>query len=288
MRPFLLLAVLFTLVLVQCDEDPSVSYNYHVVFVNKASLGIIFEASRSGGVEVMQVLPGGLAHNTKKIEVGDELLTLNTIDVSTMAHQEVMKLLVSSPWPRILEFKPRMLWDRKTIGKEVELPSGGDSGDSKPIESSNAGLLRILEPEIMAQDINMLFGDFGTSGTFCTHRNISIGLPLGVCEPIRNADQIKGTLVLVDRGVCPMYTKVKHAWEAGAAGVVFINSDKTGIIVPTAGHFDTSMINIPVFMVEKNEGKSLFQLVLSSMVVGQVIAQKVTSSEGGKKEFDKW
>lgn len=44
------------------------------------------------------------------------------------------------------------------------------------------------------------------------------------CQPLLDPDRVAGRFVVMDRGSCPFVTKVRHAQEAGAKGVIVINT----------------------------------------------------------------
>jgi hypothetical protein len=94
--------------------------------------------------------------------------------------------------------------------------------------------------------------EVGTSGTI-----VAASQPLA-CTPIDGTDPMDpvatGSIVLVDRGVCPFTEKVKNAQNAGAAAVLIANNGPGAIFGP--GGTDAT-IKIPSAMISQADGATI-------------------------------
>ncbi|HIG26585.1 MAG TPA: hypothetical protein EYQ50_01845, partial [Verrucomicrobiales bacterium] len=74
------------------------------------------------------------------------------------------------------------------------------------------------------------------------------------CEPIINADELKGNIALIDRGVCFFSDKTMAAQEAGAIGVIIVNNVEG---IPPGMTGDAQGITIPVLSISINDGNRI-------------------------------
>ena len=155
-----------------------------------------------------------------------------------------------------------------------------------PTTLSHGGKLKILLPEIVANDYKTLHADFGTLTTNCVPRNVSIALPLLACAPITNINLVKDSYTLIERGTCTFYAKVRHAFEAGAKGVIVINTEKKGISIIPGGHYPTDDIDIPVVMVDKSDGKFLYQLAAMGELNGIISSNNEAAEKCGTDQVE--
>ena len=89
------------------------------------------------------------------------------------------------------------------------------------------------------------------------------------CSPITNGAAVTGKIALIERGTCSFTIKVKNAQNAGAVGVVIVNSP-TGAWVSLAGVDPT--ITIPAVQVQRADGLAFIanQPITGGMVNGPV------------------
>ena len=73
------------------------------------------------------------------------------------------------------------------------------------------------------------------------------------CTPLANGS-LAGSLALIDRGDCPLATKSVHAQQAGAVGVVLVQSGTSDFIFPPAALEETA---IPLAMIGATPGAAL-------------------------------
>lgn len=71
------------------------------------------------------------------------------------------------------------------------------------------------------------------------------------------ADDFKGKFVLVKRGSCLFFDKVKNCEQQGALGVFIYNSDKGDVIFPPA-YYGKGKTNLPSCMIGNNDGTKIF------------------------------
>ena len=75
-------------------------------------------------------------------------------------------------------------------------------------------------------------------------------------------EDVKGKLVLIERGGMSIETKIKNAKETGAKGVILYNNGK-GVFMP----FLTKFINIPVVTISKDDGEYLREYMHEKSIV---------------------
>ncbi len=93
-----------------------------------------------------------------------------------------------------------------------------------------------------------------------------------------NADAIKGNIALIDRGVVTFTVKVQNALNAGAIGVVVVNSRDPD---SADGKFPIGMggsaVNLPAMMIEKPHGAEIKATIAAGGDVFATIAPDTTS-----------
>ena len=88
--------------------------------------------------------------------------------------------------------------------------------------------------------------------------------PPQACEVLKNPDDIKGHIALIDRGVCFFLDKVKRAKEAGARAVVVANNEGgPPIAMGTSG----GTVDIPAVMITRRDGLRLKQQLEAGVFV---------------------
>ena len=61
-------------------------------------------------------------------------------------------------------------------------------------------------------------------------------LPAVADRPLTNAQDLAGSVALIDRGVVPVVEKARRAQQAGAVAVVIVNTDDKGFAPSGAPH----------------------------------------------------
>jgi hypothetical protein len=100
-----------------------------------------------------------------------------------------------------------------------------------------------------------------------------IEAPLIIADPVCgehslvNADQIRGSIVLMERGGVSFAQKVKQAQESGAVGLIVAqtNSKWPFVMADSAAELGGKVADIPVCMVSQSDGELLFKWVRSKM-----------------------
>jgi len=78
--------------------------------------------------------------------------------------------------------------------------------------------ITILEPaELAGMNIPISYAQFSKLPDFFTGLEgfLSLADPILACQPLKNAQVAKDTIVLIDRGDCEFYTKATHLEKAG-------------------------------------------------------------------------
>ncbi len=94
-------------------------------------------------------------------------------------------------------------------------------------------VLLVIAPETIAGDYEVQTASFGPALTLegvsgdVVEVEDGTGVATDACEPI--AGDLTGGIALVDRGTCTFTTKVLHAQDAGAVGVLVVNNLETGL-----------------------------------------------------------
>ncbi|MCO6496546.1 MAG: M36 family metallopeptidase [Chitinophagaceae bacterium] len=79
------------------------------------------------------------------------------------------------------------------------------------------------------------------------------------CATPANAAQLNGRIAVIDRGDCAFTEKIKNAQNAGAIGVIVINTDNTGITMSG----DDNSITIPAVAILNSDGNVLKSIMAS-------------------------
>jgi minor extracellular serine protease Vpr len=88
------------------------------------------------------------------------------------------------------------------------------------------------------------------------------------CEPASTevADRVDGTVTLIDRGACTFTTKIRHAEDAGAVGVLIVNN-VAGPAVPPA-HDDTEpKPTIPALGIAQDAGADIREVMDTTVTI---------------------
>eukprot|EP00283_Hemiselmis_rufescens_P014611 CAMPEP_0173450872 /NCGR_PEP_ID=MMETSP1357-20121228/45612_1 /TAXON_ID=77926 /ORGANISM="Hemiselmis rufescens, Strain PCC563" /LENGTH=792 /DNA_ID=CAMNT_0014417581 /DNA_START=1 /DNA_END=2376 /DNA_ORIENTATION=- len=102
-----------------------------------------------------------------------------------------------------------------------------------------------------------VYSPFSPASQRAFHGDVVAADPILADKPLRNAPRVKGSLVLILRGEVSFDTKMQHAVEAGACGVIFANSDNSLYLA------EGTVTTIPSVMVDNEtyqtlHGKTVF------------------------------
>lgn len=78
------------------------------------------------------------------------------------------------------------------------------------------------------------------------------------------AELLKGSIALIKRGEISFFDKIKHAFDAGAIGVIMMNNAPGDPIAMGGG---TELINIPAIMITLDQGQKILDLLESDVDV---------------------
>jgi len=112
-----------------------------------------------------------------------------------------------------------------------------------------------------------------------------------MCDPpladgeITNADQIRGNVALVRRGVIPFTEKARKVSKAGAIGVIFINTDDTTFL---AEGDKGPGIRLPSVMLTKTEGEILARSAKSSALKVHVTPESASRTQRATSQLLEW
>ncbi|GMH33547.1 hypothetical protein BSKO_01381 [Bryopsis sp. KO-2023] len=99
----------------------------------------------------------------------------------------------------------------------------------------------------------------------CSGKYVQGGLvvaePLNACRDLQNPEEIKGGIVLVERGICPFSSKVKNAEDAGAVAVIVINDEGTDEVMTMSGDPNYAATIIPSAMISHDDGHHMMTLI---------------------------
>merc|ERR1740138_1435186 len=87
------------------------------------------------------------------------------------------------------------------------------------------------------------------------HHPVVIADPIIGCGPLKNADAVKGALVVVERGECTYATKARSIQKAGGVGLLVYNHQDEGLIHPPGP--DGADVTLPVVMITHEYGMLL-------------------------------
>lgn len=100
---------------------------------------------------------------------------------------------------------------------------------------------------------------------------LSVSVPRRGCALYRNPHEVRGTIVLVERGDCPFIDKIRHAELSGAKAAVIYDMDPPGAALTAMSAlspFQTA--GIPSMFVNTSTGATLRRLVSSTPTIAEL------------------
>mmetsp|Transcript_9708 Transcript_9708/g.35555 ORF Transcript_9708/g.35555 Transcript_9708/m.35555 type:complete len:967 (-) Transcript_9708:92-2992(-) len=91
--------------------------------------------------------------------------------------------------------------------------------------------------------------------------------PIDACQKLKNTD-VAGQIALVRRGDCSFVSKARNAQLAGAAAMIVVNNDHSGLVTMATDETDESpLVTIPSAMISRVDGRALQAAVESGQVI---------------------
>lgn len=95
------------------------------------------------------------------------------------------------------------------------------------------------------------------------------------CAVATNAAELKGKIALISRGACNFSVKIKNAQNAGAVGVIMIDTVPDGILVTMTATPSDNTIKIPAVFTSKDDGGALLSLVNGGTTLNATLKQHI-------------
>ncbi len=112
--------------------------------------------------------------------------------------------------------------------------------------------LRINSPGGIAGNYTVGTAAFGAPLSFPgVTANVTQASPIDGCTPLTNSAAMSGKIALIDRGNCTFVLKVKNAQNAGAVGVIIVNTTSPGVV--QMGGSDNT-VTIPSLSIANSDG----------------------------------
>eukprot|EP00963_Diacronema_lutheri_P004531 scaffold346_cov347-Pavlova_lutheri.AAC.14 len=160
------------------------------------------------------------------------------------------------------------------------LGSGG-----RPVKTFDTAVVRmeVKEPaSAVGQSYRAMSSVIGPSMDTLIGKEFRIVLstPEDACSSITS--NVEGNIVLMKRGNCPFYEKIRNAQEAGAAGTIVSNNEQSGsgafYVMGSDG--DTSNIRIPSAAVPESTGRRFQRMITNAGDSNDQVVVAFTSDVG--------
>ena len=247
-------------------------FDFDVTFRSKGPLGI----SLRDNMEVSAVVSGGAASKSKKIAVGDILLSVNGKGArsKSMDAAKAAQMISSATYPMVLRFRPASGANEDEIRMRLkaivaeEVHEDHYEKDEQPSEA----FIKVLEPGIMAgkswSGIPALFGStFGSSGSSCESASLVAADDEKACKTFKKPKSFyEGKVVVVKRGRCTFVTKALAVQKLGAAGMIVISDAKPVVEMPSGAGEKADDVKIPCAMIDESAGLEILGMASSGLV----------------------
>jgi hypothetical protein len=168
-------------------------------------------------------------------------------------------------------FRPIKPWDRgtKDVGGASDNAVAEIATKKEDDNEVGKGYFVIKTPEIIGGEYVTLAAEFGSSSVPCEVFTIAVAEPLRACTTINNAEKLKDSYVLVERGDCTFFDKVNNVFKAGARGVIVANNERDKLIVMPKGPFNADHLKTtPVVMMKQADALLIRQVAAMTRVTG--------------------
>jgi glutaredoxin len=130
-------------------------------------------------------------------------------------------------------------------------------------ETMNKGFFRVVSKDSLeSTDFSFEQAHFGNPLPPQQMSQIVNAKPRKACTPLKNKDDVRGRVVLVERGKCTFEAKMKILEESGAIGMVLMNNDDTLVAMKGEGK-KTPKFNLWGISVKESSGLKLQQAISS-------------------------
>lgn len=167
-------------------------------------------------------------------------------------------------------------------------PDDGASGTMQMFKWIVGSNVEVSSPATLAGMYNNGIAQFGPNIVGEITSSLIIvddeeGVTSDACEIIQNANNIRGSIALIDRGICHFSEKVVNAQDRGAVACVICNNEpNTGVINMAAGNF-ANQVNIPAVFMTKED----CDLIKEQILQGEEVIMKLTDEvEEVSSSFD--
>ncbi|CAM9495221.1 unnamed protein product [Choristocarpus tenellus] len=99
-----------------------------------------------------------------------------------------------------------------------------------------------------------------------------------------NTPELHGSLVVVDRGMCTFVSKAIRAQQAGAVGVIVVQSGDVWpyVMEDSKGEAKAMGLKIPVCMIDKENGEAVKRALMSATAKGVPVRAELSVSTSEK------
>ncbi|MAE65994.1 MAG: hypothetical protein CMJ18_17115 [Phycisphaeraceae bacterium] len=105
--------------------------------------------------------------------------------------------------------------------------------------------------------------------------------PVIGCDPLTNGAQASGRIAVVDRGTCTFVTKVRHAQDAGAIGVIVIDSSPGRLLIQMDDDGTGGSITIPSVFMRHGHGEDLKAALATDAVTATLTSGGLPNRDSG-------
>lgn len=250
----------------EAAAEPHKGRLVEVTIRRKGSLGIVLLDDLS-----VKGVHQGLLTATDLVRPGDVLVSINgqsTMKPYPIDALEAVSRLQKAALPKRLVFhteSPNSA-PSNTADAEIECEAPEESDGAEP-DLPSEGFLRLVSPSILdGQSYPIRFALFGTVPSHVTDKEFRLQMTKpGVratmaCDKLLvEKDELKGTLVLVKRGMCSFVQKARELQKHGAAGMLVISQEENSIIAMPAGPNELRQGPVPMMaaMISARAGSDL-------------------------------
>ena len=164
---------------------------------------------------------------------------------------------------------PRRVWQFSKRAHQQQLAGAKKTAESlalvadveQPVmlrtSSSGAKSTGVLELGASRTRCEFATAAFGASSAQMKNIDAVCAKPLLADRPLTNPKALRGRLAIIMRGAVSFATKARHAQQAGARGVIFVNTDEELFIV--GGEEGDEDISIPIIGLRASDGSALVE-----------------------------
>jgi len=220
-----------------------------------------------------------------------------------LAQERVWRTVMYDEFTKYYRADPRRVWQFSKAAHQQKRSVGGDydgvvrqhglllqqqqqrgsNGDGKgsprarkrlAIEPANAAAAAAMgsDAALAAVGCDFATAAFGAMRAEFSRHGAVCAEPLLADSPLENAAAVHGNLVAIERGGVSFVQKARHAQAAGAAGIVFVNTDEE--LFQVGGEDGDEDISLPVVGLRASDGASLLR-------VAAALAEHGGAEDGG-------